>query len=267
MQSKNSGSSTPALSWPQLQVHQRSSWNQNAGPNHHQKNNGFSHYQSSGVHYQNSGQAFANGTRPSAPNQPSAALQPRLLKQINCLHTKEELCQLISHNVHLLDDINLVTAVHRLAKIYGFIKSPSCRFSWTNELQSDLAFNRLLSTIQSRMLNNQIKLMGGEEVKGLDSRCVSNLIWALVKLEVDLEVGSLGYELIRNVSPLVVRFLSSSSSQGLANLLWAYSKMPAPLLEAMMLIVAEMAEVCALDDLIVRPFSLTLLPFHLTEAS
>lgn len=253
LQSKWSGSSTPAVGnqslsfaappWPRHHHQQHSNWNQNAPYKNHQTvNNGFSHYQSSG--------AFANVGTVGAPpasrlfsNEQPAALQPRLLKQINCVSSKEELLQLISTSVHQLDDINLVTAVHRLAKISSFIKSPSARFKWTSELQSDIAFNRLLSAILFRMLNNQIKLMGGEEIKGLDSRCVSNLIWALVKLEVDLEVGSLGYEVIRNVSPLVIRFLSSSSSQGLANLLWAYSKMPAPLLEAMMLIVAEMAEV------------------------
>lgn len=225
-----SGSSTPALCWPQHQfqgVQQpRTSWHQEAP----YRNNGFSQYQG---HFS----AQSRGGQ-----EPSAALQPRLLKQINSLHTKEELLQLISTSVQLFDDINLVTAVHRLAKLSGFIKSPSARFNWTNELQSDPNFHCLLSTIQSKMINNHMRLMGGDVVKGLDSRCVSNLIWALVKLEVDLEVGSLGYELIRCVSPLVIRFLSSSSSQGLANLLWAYSKMPAPLLEAMMLIVAEMSE-------------------------
>lgn len=138
----------------------------------------------------------------------TASLQPRLLKQINGLHTKEDLLAFVSTCIRLLDDINLVTCVYRLARMYGFVKSGPQRRQFCSDLQNDFSFHLLLTTIQSKMLASQLRIVSGEDIKGLDSRCVSNLVWAVVKLEVALEPGCVGCELIRNVSPLVVRFLS-----------------------------------------------------------
>ena len=67
--------------------------------------------------------------------------------------------------------------------------------------------------MQSHLLQAQLNLMQHEEVKGMDARCVSNLVWAIVKLEVAAESGQLGYELVQTASPLVVRFLPQSSCQ------------------------------------------------------
>jgi hypothetical protein len=63
---------------------------------------------------------------------------------------------------------------------------------------------------------------------------------ALVKLEVATEQGSLCYDVVQLASVFVLHCLSSSSCQGLANLLWAFSKMAEPQLAVMMKIVAEM---------------------------
>eukprot|EP00195_Chlamydomonas_chlamydogama_P011872 CAMPEP_0202890262 /NCGR_PEP_ID=MMETSP1392-20130828/735_1 /ASSEMBLY_ACC=CAM_ASM_000868 /TAXON_ID=225041 /ORGANISM="Chlamydomonas chlamydogama, Strain SAG 11-48b" /LENGTH=628 /DNA_ID=CAMNT_0049573799 /DNA_START=109 /DNA_END=1995 /DNA_ORIENTATION=+ len=169
-------------------------------------------------------------------------LQPKLLKQINSFATKEDLLQFISTCHVLLDQINLVTCVYRLARMYCNIRSPEERQMWTAELSSNTTFQLLLRTIQSQMLHAQLQLMHHEGVKGLDARCVSNLIWAIIKLEVATEPGCLGFELVHNVSPLVIHFLPTSSSQGLANLMWAYSKMPIPPTQVMMVITAEMAK-------------------------
>lgn len=78
-------------------------------------------------------------------------------------------------------------------------------------------------TIQSHMLHAQLLLIRYEDVKGLDARCVSNIIWAVIKLELAVEPSSLGSQLILNASPLVIKFLPQSSSQVLR---WAGSKFP-----------------------------------------
>ena len=63
------------------------------------------------------------------------------------------------------------------------------------------------------MLQSQLLLMNNEEVKGLDARCVSNLVWAVIKLEVASDATHLGSEVVQAVSPLVIRFLPQSSCQ------------------------------------------------------
>eukprot|EP00955_Chlamydomonas_euryale_P028807 303980-Chlamydomonas_euryale.AAC.16 len=96
-------------------------------------------------------------------------------------------------------------------------------------------------TLESYLVRAQLKLrQPSEKSRGFDARCVSNLVWALVKLEVPTDAGTYGYDVVSSVSPLVVHFLPMSSSQGLANLLWGYSKMNVPVLDVMMMIVAEM---------------------------
>lgn len=68
-------------------------------------------------------------------------------------------------------------------------------------------------TIQGHMYRAQLELIQKGGIKGLNAHCVSNLIWAIVKLDVASDPLGPGYELIRNSSSLVMYFLSTSSSQ------------------------------------------------------
>ena len=63
------------------------------------------------------------------------------------------------------------------------------------------------------MLQAQLELIEKGIVRGPDAQCISNLIWALVKLDISTDSGSLGYATVKNASPLVIYFLSGSSSQ------------------------------------------------------
>lgn len=95
--------------------------------------------------------------------------------------------------------------------------------------------------MHTHLIQAQVRLLQQPgKFRGFDARCVSNLIWALVKLDVTTERGTLGADVVQSVSPLVLHFLPTSSSQGLANLLWAYSKMSEPDLRVMMTIIVEM---------------------------
>lgn len=66
-------------------------------------------------------------------------------------------------------------------------------------------------TIQNQMLGAQMGM--GPDIKGLDARCVSNLVWALVKLDLASEVDCMGTEVILSISPLVTKLLPQSSPQ------------------------------------------------------
>ena len=70
---------------------------------------------------------------------------------------------------------------------------------------------RSAGTIQAQMLHAQ--LSPHNDVKGLDARCVSNVIWAVVKLDLASDPGCLGTELILSISPLVAKLLPQSSPQ------------------------------------------------------
>jgi hypothetical protein len=64
-------------------------------------------------------------------------------------------------------------------------------------------------------------------MKGVDSRCLANLVWALAKLDLsDDEHGGLTTDLALTVAPFIIRSVGSSSPQGLANMLWSYAKLP-----------------------------------------
>lgn len=187
---------------------------------------------------------------PSLPKLPDYAipLQPKLLKQINAMHTKEELLTFVASCHLLLDPINLVTCVYRLARLYTGIRHPEQRQAWKNELNESPAFQVLLRTVQSHMLAAQLHPPYSQEVKGIDARCVSNLIWALVKLDLAVETGCIGNDVILSISPLVLRLLSQSSPQGLANLLWAYAKLAEPPVEVISAIMAQMTEMLNRDQ-------------------
>eukprot|EP00983_Pelagomonas_calceolata_P099257 1158438-Pelagomonas_calceolata.AAC.3 len=93
--------------------------------------------------------------------------------------------------------------------------------------------------IQAHLLRAQVALLEDFPIKGLDARCVSNLVWALVKLEV---ADSTAKDIVGAVCPLAVHFLAQSSSQGLANLLWSLDKMADPSHETMMAIIIRQVE-------------------------
>ncbi len=98
--------------------------------------------------------------------------------------------------------------------MYSNVKSLAQRMAWSSELCSDAPFQMLLWTLKSRVLDAQVQLMQTGSLKGFDARGISNLVWAIVKLEIPIEnSGDVGYELLQNLSPLVLFFLPSSSSQ------------------------------------------------------
>lgn len=175
-------------------------------------------------------------------------MQPKLLKQINSFNNKEELLSFVASCQFILDPINLVTCVYRLARMFCNLHNETKK-KWRLELCQSSTFQLLLRTIQSQLLKAQLLLLHNNyDLKGLDARCVSNLIWAVVKLELAMEPGSLGTELVLNVSPLVIKLLPQSSSQGLANLLWAYAKLPVPPVDVMMAIILRMTLLLTSDD-------------------
>lgn len=98
----------------------------------------------------------------------------------------------------------------------------------------------LLTPTPPTLTTTTLQRQGGSELPGLDARCISNLIWALVKLEVATEPSSFGVELLTNMHPVVLRQLPRFTSQGLANIIWGYSKMPVPPVELMVGIVDQM---------------------------
>ncbi|GLC73306.1 hypothetical protein PLESTF_001358700 [Pleodorina starrii] len=196
-----------------------------------------------------------DGSRPlvvptGIPRLPDYAipLQPKLLKQINAMHTKEELLAFVGQCYIILDPINLVTCVYRLARMFTGIRHPEARQAWKSELSESSSFQVLLRTIQSHMLAAQLHPPYSQEVKGIDARCVSNLIWALVKLDLALEAGCTGNEVIISISPLVLRLLNQSSPQGLANLLWAYAKLAEPPVEVISSIMSQMTDMLSRDQ-------------------
>ncbi|PNW80658.1 hypothetical protein CHLRE_07g325732v5 [Chlamydomonas reinhardtii] len=194
--------------------------------------------------------AKALGVPGGIPRLPDYAipLQPKLLKQINSMHSKEELLAFVGQCYIILDPINLVTCVYRLARMFTGIRHPESRQAWKTELSEAPSFQVLLRTIQSHMLAAQMHPPYSQEVKGIDARCVSNLIWALVKLDLALEVGCIGNEVILSISPLVLRLLGQSSPQGLANLLWAYAKLAEPPIEVIASIMTQMTDMLARDQ-------------------
>jgi hypothetical protein len=77
-------------------------------------------------------------------NSQSSSVQPKLLKQINAYNSKEELLALVSTCHALLDPINVVTCVYRLARMYSAMRNPAVRGRWCSELKSDPVFLQLL---------------------------------------------------------------------------------------------------------------------------
>ncbi len=166
------------------------------------------------------------------------ALQPKLLKQINGFSTKEDLLAFVSQTYLVLDAINLTTCVYRLARLYTGIRHPEARQAWKEELAEAPAFQLLLRTLQAALCAG---------VKGVDARCVSNLVWSLVKLDLALGPGCAGYELVMKARPVVLRVLHQSSPQGLANQLYAYAKIQEPPMEVVGALMGRMTEMLARD--------------------
>ncbi|KAL6765749.1 hypothetical protein V8C86DRAFT_1782152, partial [Haematococcus lacustris] len=181
-------------------------------------------------------------------------IQSRMLRQINAFNNREELLSFVATLHAVLDPINLVTCVYRLAHMFSSNRSADARAAWKAELMADTTFQLLLGTVHSQLLTAHSQLLAGQQIKGLDARCVSNLIWAIVKLEL---VGDTnpplrhGHDIVATSSPLVLKFLDTASSQGLANLLWSYSKMRVagmPPVEVMMAIMQRMTHLLSQPD-------------------
>eukprot|EP00879_Flechtneria_rotunda_P005744 GHRR01006045.1.p1 GENE.GHRR01006045.1~~GHRR01006045.1.p1 ORF type:complete len:810 (+),score=341.24 GHRR01006045.1:739-3168(+) len=153
-------------------------------------------------------------------------MQHSLLKRISAFQTKEELLEFVAHYHMLLDPINLVTCLYRLAKMSK--EASRGRNGYLAELQKNPTFQLLLRSISSKFLQGHLNFLHthSEGLKGVDGRCLANLIWALAKLDLSTDDSALTTELALTVAPFIIRSLDSSSPQGLANMLWSYAKLP-----------------------------------------
>lgn len=78
----------------------------------------------------------------------SSSWQAKILKVINSFHNKEELLAYVSTCHAQLDDINLVTVIYRLARMFSTVRSPAARWRWSNDLQGDTTFQQLLGGLE-----------------------------------------------------------------------------------------------------------------------
>eukprot|EP00878_Enallax_costatus_P012598 GHUV01013157.1.p1 GENE.GHUV01013157.1~~GHUV01013157.1.p1 ORF type:complete len:745 (+),score=296.48 GHUV01013157.1:610-2844(+) len=138
----------------------------------------------------------------------------------------QELLEFVAHYHMLLDPINLVTCLYRLAKMSK--EASRSRAGYLSELQKHPTFQLLLRSISSKFLQGHLNFLHthSEGLKGVDGRCLANLTWALAKLDLSNDDSALTTELALTVAPFIIRSLDSSSPQGLANMLWSYAKLP-----------------------------------------
>ncbi len=88
-------------------------------------------------------------------------------------------------------------------------------------LQGSVAWVRLCvvfaEVIQTHLVQAQTLLLSQPQVPGINARCMSNLLWSLVKLEVTSEVdhdsGRLAVEVALISAPLVMHYLPESTGQ------------------------------------------------------
>ncbi|GBF95057.1 hypothetical protein Rsub_07558 [Raphidocelis subcapitata] len=164
-------------------------------------------------------------------------MQSALLKRISAFRTKEELLEFLGSYLIIMDEINKVTCLYRLAKLSFSQRS---RSSYLAELQRSPNFQLLLRSISAQFLHAQLQYMQHRiEPRGADARCLANLVWALAKLDLSSDEAALSNEIALNVAPFVLRSLGSSSPQGLANTLWSYAKLPAPPIDVVAALVAR----------------------------
>ncbi|GBF91445.1 hypothetical protein Rsub_04185 [Raphidocelis subcapitata] len=160
----------------------------------------------------------------AVPMQRQQGVQSALLKRISAFRTKEELLGFVASYSYLLDTINLVTALYRLAKMSFGQRS---RNTYLMELQRSPTFQLLLRSISAQFMHAQLQYMQHRaEPRGVDARCLANLVWALAKLDLSSDEAALSTEIALNCAPFVLRSLDNSSPQGLANMLWSYAKLP-----------------------------------------
>eukprot|EP00879_Flechtneria_rotunda_P003315 GHRR01003541.1.p1 GENE.GHRR01003541.1~~GHRR01003541.1.p1 ORF type:complete len:256 (+),score=45.89 GHRR01003541.1:230-997(+) len=140
-------------------------------------------------------------------------MQHSLLKRISAFQTKEELLEFVAHYHMLLDPINLVTCLYRLAKMSK--EASRGRNGYLAELQKNPTFQLLLRSISSKFLQGHLNFLHthSEGLKGVDGRCLANLIWALAKLDLSTDDSALTTELALTVAPFIIRSLDSSSPQ------------------------------------------------------
>jgi hypothetical protein len=69
-------------------------------------------------------------------------------------------------------------------------------------------------SISAQFLHSQLLFMQHHvEPRGVDARCLANLVWALAKLDLSSDEGALSSEIASNVAPFVLRCLGGSSPQ------------------------------------------------------
>eukprot|EP00882_Tetradesmus_deserticola_P018437 GHRQ01019804.1.p1 GENE.GHRQ01019804.1~~GHRQ01019804.1.p1 ORF type:complete len:186 (-),score=46.47 GHRQ01019804.1:800-1357(-) len=125
----------------------------------------------------------------------------------------QELLEFVAHYHCLLDLINLVTCLYRLAKMSK--EASRGRSGYLAELQRHPTSQLLLRSISSKFLQAHLNYLHTqtEGLKGVDGRCLANLTWALAKLDLSSDDTALTTELALTVAPFVVRSLDSSSPQ------------------------------------------------------
>ena len=73
---------------------------------------------------------------------------------------------------------------------------------------------RAPGSISAQFLHAQLMFMQHHaEPKGVDARCLANLVWALAKLDLSSDDTALSTEIALNVAPFVLRSLGGSSPQ------------------------------------------------------
>jgi hypothetical protein len=69
-------------------------------------------------------------------------------------------------------------------------------------------------SISAQFLHAQLQWMQHHvEPKGVDARCLANLVWALAKLDLSSDEAALSTEIALNAAPFVLRCLNGSSPQ------------------------------------------------------
>ncbi|MEW5313950.1 MAG: hypothetical protein WDW38_005480 [Sanguina aurantia] len=173
-------------------------------------------------------------------------LQPKLLRTMLGFKSPATLLHWISANLSVLDSINLVSALYRIARMFTDVRDSGEREALKQQLLQSSALQLLLRTILGHVL-----AMSRAPQAELEIRTLVNLVWSVVKLELANDPFSLGFELLHSSAPRVILLLPGCSAQGVGNLLWAYSKLEKQPEKVMLALVVHIT-----DTLVANPAAL-----------
>ncbi|KAF5831979.1 hypothetical protein DUNSADRAFT_12319 [Dunaliella salina] len=170
----------------------------------------------------------------------AASWQPRLLRCITAIGSKEELLAFVHQYGLCLDVINKATCVYRLARMFCSIPNAGHRAQWHQELLASPAFHLLLGRWVAQGLFWGIafrKVSGPPRLRHLQELKCCHVLWpqrnkyakkkgVFFRKTVMHEKGDSNKE--------------NGVHAGLANLLWSLAKMADPSHETMMAAVARM---------------------------